>query len=201
MDTLIELLKVLAGSGVLLAMWKLLAKTVQEFGNGKATQAFRDISEIFECLVVLTHKTGAVRANLLKLENGGGVPNPMNSVRSSILYEHTTGKHQPLKDSWTNQVIQAGYAEKISQLLDSRDGHIVFTPPESAEAITHLYASNGITHSHVYVVRRTPRRILYISLNFTREDQNLTPSESDTIRVVLGRLKAIAKRSDSIFSF
>lgn len=201
MDILLEVLKILAGSGVLLAAWQLFAKVLNDRGNAKASQAFRDISEVFHVLSTLVAGTGAVRALVLKLENGGGVPNAMGTVRSTILYEHTSGRHRSLKDSWDHQVIQAGYAQKISELLDSKDGHVVFTPPETAEAITNLYAANGITHSHVYIVRRTPRRIIYLSLNFTREDRNLSHAESDAIRVALGKLKAISKRSENIFTF
>lgn len=131
----LEYVTALTGSGSVLAVvTKLTIDTIRCRRAKKSAEVFQQFGEIYKALKGIQEQTCALRACVIKLENGGGVPEPGGSVKSSIIYEvpgkdvdalsgAVAWKNVPLNGSWAGLVqevisrpmVEVSSAEDISR--------------------------------------------------------------------------------------
>jgi len=144
------------------------------------------VHKFYGVLNELQSDLNAKKVLLLKVSNGGAVPNVSSPLFASVLY--TTGSGE-LRTTWNNQLVDGPYLEML--LSVARDDKVHLNTAELAPGILkNAYLSMNIGSSEVFRVLNRPSAMFYISIIF-EEETELSPIDYEKTRAAVNILQGL----------
>lgn len=194
---LVTIITALLSSSVLVSIFSLVTFLIKRRDERKKklddiTIILKKIKEVYSLIGYIKEKTLANRVLILATTNGGGIPQANAQLYSSTLYEVYDAPLESTKLFWQKQLIDEQYLNLLDEVLDYNEAVIVTEELSDNDIIKGLYESSHVKCSHFYKIVTTPKRFIYMSLNFT-ENIPITPVEREIIRFACPKLAEILK--------
>ena len=158
----------------------------------KIEELFNDLLigsvEIQEYIEEFVIEHSADRITVLRLENGGGVPQLGTTQHISIIYEaiNKNNSIDPIKSDFQNYTIDAAYQKLMMQVI-TIDHVVVITDDMDDGILQKVYKAHGINKSIISSISHIPSLddvkskgfLIYMSIQF-KDDREIGPKiESD----------------------
>lgn len=145
-----------------------------------------------EVLDAMRRDTRGNRVLLLCSHNGGGVPKLGSPVYISVVLE-SHDEHLPsIREEVQRRSFDGPYEELLAAVVDKKSAVLETTDLETGCQLRTIYEAQGITQSHVYLVRISKDlSILYLSIQFTDPDMKITANEQRVLDAGLAKLTNI----------
>lgn len=153
-------------------------------------------ARIYPILNQMLNETGACRVAMLKTTNGGGIPKPGSTLRSSVIAEVYGKDAEAVACSWQEQLVDADYVKMLSRLVMAGRTFVITSELDEDSMLGQLYQSMGIVFSKVMLIETLPEMMIYVSLNFTTgEPASITPDQREAARAGANQLAQVFERS------
>ncbi len=149
-------------------------------------------AKIYPILTTMLHETGADRVALLKTTNGGGIPRPGSTLRSSVLAEVLGDKIDAIAHTWQEQLLDRDYVHMLSKLIGRGCTYTITEDLDDDSMLRILYEGNGIAFSKVVLIDTLPEMLIYVSVNFAEgTPETLTAEQREGARAGANQLKQV----------
>lgn len=166
---------------------------VEEHGK-----SLKSIVTIYETLSSITKISGAQRSLVLASFNGGGIPNPMSKVKSSVLYEELNTSGRSIKDEWQNREADSAYARLLLRLYS--EGELDIDVADMDEGVLKTtYTAHSIGHVALRRLGVAPERMIYLSISFPPGAIWNTSVTRNQINLAVAQLKKIFLEHKQVF--
>lgn len=165
-DIVHEAIKALTTSGIILALFKSLAKAVPSWFERRRQETFvRSVAKIRSVYCVMesaVEKDGAERVLLLAAHNSGGIPTVGTPFYTSAIYWVTGKASNRALVSYKNITVDGAY---IAMLLESRaKGSYHFKMDENdGTQLKEFYQAEGVTDSLICYLGILENQFMYMS--------------------------------------
>lgn len=160
--------------------------------NQPITRTVIAYAKIYPVLTAMLYETGAARVVLLKTTNGGGIPKPGSTLRSSALAEVVNHDIEQVAQVWQNQLVDRDYVHMLSKLHLRSRTFMVTQDLDEDSLLRNLYKANGIAFSKILLVSVQPEMMIYVSVNFKEgTPEVLTAEQREAARAGTNKLKQI----------
>lgn len=206
--TSLEILKTLGGTAGLVVILKEFYRVYKQRQNATIEKISKSLTDSYKELNYLIQKTGASKAFILYLHNGGDKIQLGKPLYSSISHEVNADGKMVLADKWNKQKIDRVYADLFQKMMSSEDKKVVLYTAKLPDSILkEVYEINEIHHTvgaHIYTFTPKPMRFLgkdkenmhgrtwYMTVVFT-DDTPLRDKDIYHIKVARNNLKKIFK--------
>lgn len=153
-----------------------------------AASATHYIAEMYRCLNEIVAESGASRAIVLKMTNGGGIPKIGHEIYSTAVYEVFAAHETAITPLWEKQPADVAYVALLSDVL--LKGHICIRRSELPRhsILRDVYTSQGTEMAHVYLIHKTRDAVFYLSITF-RDVFDDTPDQRNFARAKVASLR------------
>lgn len=184
------------GSGSFAAVIHLVRDQLRRRAGRQYDRGYGDISMIYRLIQqLLSDIPGANRVLVLKSENGGGIPAPGCTVKSSVLYEVCDSPAKPIQEAWQGVPLDQDYSSILVKL--STEGRAVIHLSDlHSDSITHvLFKAANADRACVFRICATAHALLYLSVQYSSpSDDAMSADAHAATRGVLGKVGKIFAR-------
>lgn len=204
LDPIIQLALALIGtSGGMAAIVNLLRLWARKRRSKHMDAGFADMNEIYQTLQNLLGEIAADRILVIKSENGGGLPRPGCTIKSSVIHEVFNGDLGSLYESWQRVTLDHEYSHVL---------HILSTGEWVWRATDELARPSVLADLLEPEVKRiafaricgTNNALWYIALHFRTEgrvdddDRARTQRAIHKLRILFGNHQTLVKTESKV---
>lgn len=149
-------------------------------------------SKIYPILNGMMHNAGADRIVLLKTTNGGGIPKPGCTLRSSVLAEVYGDDLDGISGSWQEQRVDGDYVMMLSRLIIAGATFMVSKELDHDSLLSMVYQADEIAFSKVMLVETLPEMMIYVSINYCKgSPETMSPRQREAARAGVNQLAQV----------
>lgn len=190
-----EILVIITGSPVLLALIQYFKKRSKERELNKWKEGFDQLTELYQTLASILATTDCCRVILSYTTNGGGVPKLGCIIRSSIEEEVYADNLYPIKKKWQSIEMDAEFNKIMYQLIKKKHVKIKSDDLKPRSILYDWCISGQVKRSELFYVCQTTDRLYYLSLNYTiaakADREDLSTQDESTIRIGAAKIKSM----------
>ena len=177
---------------------KALQKKYRKNRKQRIANIWADIVKTGNTLKQVVAEADAIRALLIRSQNGGGVPGPTSPATVTVLYDACAKGTRSIVGAWNETRADHQYCDVLRRLAQNGRVHLV-TEDMDAGDLKDLYERDGIKQSYVFRLGATETQMVYLSINFGFAEK-LEPAARDAMRQAKDALYHLIRKVDPAFS-
>lgn len=177
------------GSGTLIATISFMRYLISVWilrRKESVRHAIESIHSLYETLNDVMAATHAVRAVIVKTENGGGIPHIGSRIYSTVLYEVHDKFVDAVKLNWQRRIVDEAMTKTLLKIVTADSTDIKLEELEGTLQL--VYKTQGIAFSKVFQIYKDEVSFFYMSVNF-RTNKDLTPFQMIALEDAVAKIR------------
>lgn len=159
-------------------------------------QKYSEINQqINEALQIL----GAQQILVLRVENGGGRPQPGARIYSSVIWEAFDPPATSAHNLWQRQLLEGGYLDVLSDMIMHGSNRVIVGVTDVGIMAQDYYDACGVKAAQMYFLHGSENRIIYMAVSYMNDDTDLdNPARQVKSRALASSLTKILEEMERI---